>query len=104
MKKLLKDVRTMPASALNETFQRIVNRQYQKAGRRHLTPIFVAWLIAATIIIGASSARAFCGFYVAKADASLFNKTSQVILVREGNRTTITMSSDFEGDAKILPW
>lgn len=50
---------------------------------------------------------AFCGFYVAKADASLFNKTSQVILVREGNRTTITMSSDFEGDvsdfAMVVP-
>lgn len=100
MKKLLKDVRTMSASALNETFQRIVNRQCKNAGQRNLTPILVAWLLAATIIIGASSAKAFCGFYVAKADASLFNKTSQVILVREGNRTTITMSSDFEGDTK----
>ena len=26
--------------------------------------------------------RAFCGFYVAKADAKLFNKASQVVLVR----------------------
>jgi hypothetical protein len=38
--------------------------------------------------------------YVAKADATLFNKTSQVILVRNGDHTTITMSSDFEGDVK----
>jgi hypothetical protein len=41
--------------------------------------------------------NAFCGFYVAKADAGLFNKTSQVIMVRDGERTVITMSSDFKG-------
>lgn len=43
---------------------------------------------------------AFCGFYVAKADATLFNETSQVILVRDGEHTIITMSSDFKGDVK----
>jgi hypothetical protein len=43
---------------------------------------------------------AFCGFYVAKADASLFNHKSQVIVVRDGNRNIITMSSDFKGDVK----
>lgn len=42
----------------------------------------------------------FCGFYVAKADASLFNKASQVILARQGNTTTVTMQSDFEGSVK----
>jgi hypothetical protein len=44
--------------------------------------------------------HAFCGFYVAKADASLFNKTSQVILVRDGLHTVITMQSDFKGKVK----
>lgn len=43
---------------------------------------------------------AFCGFYVAKADVKLFNKTSQVILVRDGERSIVTMSSDFQGDVK----
>lgn len=42
----------------------------------------------------------FCGFYVAKADAKIFNKTSQVILVRDGDKTTVTMSNDFKGDVK----
>ncbi len=42
----------------------------------------------------------FCGFYVAKADTKLFNKTSQVIIVRNGEKSTITMSSDFAGDVK----
>ncbi len=43
---------------------------------------------------------AFCGFYVCKADANLFNKKSQVILVRDGDRTVITMSNDYQGDLK----
>ncbi|MEM6263656.1 MAG: DUF2330 domain-containing protein [Bacteroidota bacterium] len=42
-------------------------------------------------------AQAFCGFYVAQADAKLFNKSSQVIIVRKDGQTVITMSSDFEG-------
>ncbi|MBK7432843.1 MAG: DUF2330 domain-containing protein [Chitinophagaceae bacterium] len=42
----------------------------------------------------------FCGFYVSKADGTLKNKTSQVILVRDGNRTVITMYNDFKGDTK----
>jgi hypothetical protein len=56
--------------------------------------------LLAVLILTLKNANAFCGFYVAKADATLFNKTSQVILVRDGDRTTITMSSDFEGDVK----
>jgi hypothetical protein len=43
---------------------------------------------------------AFCGFYVAKADATLFNKASEVIIARDGSQTVITMSSDFQGDVK----
>ncbi|MFN5296147.1 MAG: DUF2330 domain-containing protein [Flavobacteriales bacterium] len=52
-------------------------------------------------------AHAFCGFYVAKADASLFNNKSEVIMVRNGNRNVITMSSDFKGElsefAMVVP-
>ena len=42
----------------------------------------------------------FCGFYVAQADTKLFNKASEVILVRDGNHTVITMSNDFQGDVQ----
>ena len=45
-------------------------------------------------------ALAFCGFYVSKADGTLKNKTSQVIMVRDGNRNVITMYNDFQGDFK----
>jgi hypothetical protein len=48
----------------------------------------------------AHEASAFCGFYVSKADGTLKNKTSQVILVRDGNRNVITMYNDFKGNLK----
>ena len=49
-------------------------------------------LLIITAVIGISPVLySFCGFYVSKADGGLKNKTSQVILVREGNRNVITM-------------
>ncbi|HEV8658329.1 MAG TPA: DUF2330 domain-containing protein [Thermoanaerobaculia bacterium] len=42
----------------------------------------------------------FCGFYVAKGDAKLFNKASQVVLVRDDDRTVMTMANDFKGDPR----
>ena len=45
-------------------------------------------------------AAAFCGFYVSKADGTLKNKTSQVIVVQDGDRSTITMYNDFKGNLK----
>ena len=37
---------------------------------------------------------------MAKADAKLFNRASQVALVRDGDRTVLTMANDFRGDPK----
>jgi len=45
-------------------------------------------------------AHAFCGFYVASGDAKLFNHASQVVLVRDGDRTVLTMNSDFQGEPR----
>jgi len=58
--------------------------------------------LALTSMIGWStpSILGFCGFYVAKADTKLFNKASQVVLVRDGDRIVMTMANDFEGDPK----
>jgi hypothetical protein len=68
----------------------------------------IATILAAAVTVAvASTAQAFCGFYVARADTSLFNKASQVVLVRDENRTVITMANDFEGDvddfAVVIP-
>ncbi len=46
----------------------------------------------------APPAHAFCGFFVGKADASLFNEASQVMMVRDGDKTTITMLNDYKGE------
>ena len=56
--------------------------------------------LAAAIAWSSATIAAFCGFYVGKADTKLFNRASQVILVRDGNRTVMTMASDYQGDLK----
>jgi hypothetical protein len=63
-------------------------------------------LLIAFIFIGLASliivpkAWAFCGFYVAKADASLYNQASQVAIARSGNRTVLTMANDYQGEVQ----
>lgn len=56
-------------------------------------------LITLTSLL-APNLYAFCGFYVAKGGADIYNKSSQVVMVRDDNRTVITMMNDFEGDYK----
>jgi hypothetical protein len=59
------------------------------------------------LVPSAEPALAFCGFYVAKADTKLFNRASQVAIVRDGDRTVMTMANDFQGDptefAMVIP-
>ena len=58
-------------------------------------PVIISGLIVISPLL-----FSFCGFYVSKADGTLKNKTSQVILVRDGNKSVITMYNDFKGDTK----
>src|SRR5690349_17262910 len=68
--------------------------------------VFVVAL-ASIVVWSARPILGFCGFYVAKADTKLFNKASQVVLVRDGDRTVMTMANDFEGEptefAVVIP-
>jgi hypothetical protein len=57
-------------------------------------------LVMALGLTVSGTALGFCGFYVAKADAKLYNKASQIIIARDGNRTNITMVSDYQGEVK----
>src|SRR5262249_33601291 len=57
-------------------------------------------LLAFPLIALAAPAVAFCGFYVASADSKLFNKSSKVVLARDGQTTVITMASDYQGAPK----
>ena len=44
--------------------------------------------IVAQLAVAAGPASAFCGFYVAQVDAKLFNKSSKVVLTRNGQPAT----------------
>ena len=48
-------------------------------------------------LLSARAAHAFCGFFVAGSDAKLTNNASQVVLLREGRRTVMTMSNTYKG-------
>ena len=52
----------------------------------------------AVLAVAPLQAEAFCGFYVGKADSSLFNEASAVIMARDGMRTTLTMQNDYRGE------
>lgn len=45
-----------------------------------------------------SNLFAFCGFFVGKADTSLYNKSSKVILTHHENRNVLSMMNDYDGD------
>lgn len=62
--------------------------------------LIAAALLSAPALLAPTAASAFCGFYVAKADAKLFNKASKVVVARKGERTAVTMASDYSGDLK----
>jgi hypothetical protein len=69
----------------------------RKALRSRLKAGVALSVICAQLAFTAGPASAFCGFYVAKADAKMFNKSSKVVLARIGQQTAITMASDYEG-------
>ncbi|MDP3569354.1 MAG: DUF2330 domain-containing protein, partial [Archangium sp.] len=63
-------------------------------------------LLAALTVVSAS-AHAFCGFYVAGGGAELFNNATQVVLMREGTRTVLSMQNNYQGPpedfAMVIP-
>ena len=63
------------------------------------------FLAAVTVV--AASAHAFCGFYVAGGGAELFNNATQVVLMREGTRTVLSMQNNYQGPpedfAMVIP-
>src|SRR5215468_7463343 len=71
-----------------------------RKSRARLKSTVAILAIVAQLAVQIGPAAAFCGFYVAKADAKLFNKSSKVVLSRDGTKTAITMASDYEGEPK----
>ncbi len=64
-------------------------------------------VVAAAVVLLSFSASAFCGFYVAGGGAELFNNATQVVLMREGNRTVLSMQNNYQGPpedfAMVIP-
>jgi hypothetical protein len=67
---------------------------------KKLKPLLAAAVLWSGWSLAADPTQAFCGFYVAKADANLFNKASKVVVARRGEQTAVTMASDYQGDPK----
>ena len=64
-------------------------------------------VLLAAVTLVAASAHAFCGFYVAGGGAELFNNATQVVLMREGTRTVLSMQNNYQGPpedfAMVIP-
>jgi hypothetical protein len=60
-------------------------------------PLIIA-IAMAGIAAAPSPARAFCGFYVGKSDASLYNHASQVVMVRHEDKTVLSLMNDYQGE------
>ena len=44
-------------------------------------------LCLCAVVAQPTTSRAFCGFYVSGADASLYNNATMVVMMRDGTRT-----------------
>ena len=71
----------------------------------HFAARAAAWFIALAVLalfvaLRSPPANAFCGFYVGKAAADLWNEASQVIMVRSEGKTVISMANDYRGPLK----
>ena len=56
-----------------------------------------AALAALAVTAAPRDARAFCGFYVGGADTKLFNNATVVVMMREGQKTVLSMQNNYQG-------
>jgi hypothetical protein len=54
-------------------------------------------LIALSALFAPTRAAAFCGFYVAGADSSLYANATMVVLMRVGTQTVLSMQNNYQG-------
>ncbi|HVK86397.1 MAG TPA: DUF2330 domain-containing protein [Kofleriaceae bacterium] len=59
-----------------------------------LAPTLAALALA---LAAPATAHAFCGFYVAGGDQKMFNDATQVVLMRKGTRTVLSMQNNYQG-------
>lgn len=58
-------------------------------------------LLAAAVVLvtlgATATAHAFCGFYVGGADAKLYNSATNVVMMRAGKQTALSIQNDYQG-------
>ncbi len=59
------------------------------------TPLVLGCVVG--LLAMPSAARAFCGFYVAGSNTQLLNDATQVVLMRKGTRTVLSMQNNYKG-------
>ena len=59
--------------------------------------IAIAASTAVALLSTSIPAHAFCGFYVSGSNAKMFNDATNVVLMREGTRTVLSMQNDYKG-------
>ena len=64
-------------------------------------------LAFAALVAAPHSADAFCGFYINGAGSEMFNDATQVVLMRKGTRTVLSMQNNYKGPpeafAMVIP-
>src|SRR3954462_13939644 len=75
----------------------------------HRAMMFTAAAAAAAFASAAPvrAAYAFCGFYVSGSGEKMFNDATNVVLMRDGTRTVLSMQNDYKGPledfAMVIP-
>jgi len=54
-------------------------------------------LAVTAVLLAPARSDAFCGFYVSGADARLTNNATNVVLMRDGTRTVLSMQNNYQG-------
>ncbi len=69
----------------------------------------LATIAASTLVLAMAprAAEAFCGFYINGAGSEMFNDATQVVLMRKGTRTVLSMQNNYKGPpdafAMVIP-
>jgi len=58
---------------------------------------YVLGAVALALAASPRPAHAFCGFYVSGSGEKLFNEATEVVLMRDGTRTVLSMQNDYKG-------
>ncbi|MBX3160838.1 MAG: DUF2330 domain-containing protein, partial [Deltaproteobacteria bacterium] len=58
--------------------------------------------VAAVLSLAPSAAEAFCGFYVSPGEGQLMADATQVVLMRKGTRTVLSMQNNYKGPVEAF--